>query len=146
MMKPEIQEFEKVESAQGYDIHEVMNFICEKYGFDCYDVFDSGSHFDKWCDKKGYGQKDSEGKKRSSSNLWFAEYSQDKEGLTKCPEYVSVLDWFIDKYMPDQTYNEFDVSIVDFGKPDTPEYMKEFAHYLFAEFGTELNLVLSFED
>lgn len=146
MNKPEIQEFEKVESAQGYDIHEVMNFISEKYGFDCYDVFDSGSHFNKWCDSKGYGKTDPAGKERSSSNIWFAEYQKDPEGNAKCPQYATVIDWFIDKHMPDQTYNEFNVDIADFAGAEVPDYMKEFAHYLFAEFGTELTLVLSFED
>ena len=59
---------------------------------------------------------------------------------------MNVLDWFIEKYMPDQRYNEFYVDITDFAGNDVPEYMKEFAHYLFAEFGTELTLVLSFDD
>ena len=145
-MKPEIQEFSHCEEATGYDIHEVMNFISEKYGMDCYDIYDSGSHFNKWCDSKGYGETDPQGKLRSASNVWFAEYQADPHGYAVCPKYVNVLDWFIEKHMPDQRYNEFYVDITDFAGNDVPEYMKEFAHYLFAEFGTELTLVLSFDD
>lgn len=146
IMKPQIQNFEKVESAEGFDIHEVMNYISEKYNFDCYDVYNSHKHFDTWCDSKGYGEIDPEGKRRSSSNIWFAEYNQDPKGMKLCPKYVNVLDWFVEKYMPDQTYNEFHITEKTFSGKKIPQHMKTFAQYLFTEFGENVTLVLSHED
>lgn len=143
--KPEILEFVDTKSYTGYDIHEVMNFISEKYGFDCYDVYDSGSHFDKWCDKKHYGDVDPEGKKRSHSNIWFKEYQRDKEGEAQCPKYVSVLDWFIEENLPDQEINEFEVNFEDLNNEKSPDYIKDFAYFFFAEFDDNTKLILSFE-
>ena len=145
IQKPDYLKFTEIKNYEGYDIHEVMNFIGEKYGFDCYDVYDSGNHFDKWCNKKHYGEIDSEGKKRSESNIWFKEYQNDAEGEVKCPKFLSVLDWFIEKNLPDQEINEFEVNFEELNNETSPDYIKDFAYVFFAEFPSGTKLILTFE-
>lgn len=43
------------------------------------DFANARSHFDEWCDAKGYGEYDIEGKHRGSSKIWFAEFDKDVE-------------------------------------------------------------------
>lgn len=143
-MKPEIQIFEHVESSEGYDIHAVMKFIGDKYNIDCYDFYNSLSHFDKWADEKGY--KEPEGKKCSSNQIWYAEYIKDPKGDALRPPYKEVMTWYVDKYMPDQNINEMIMLKKDFVKKKLPEHIKIFSDYVFAEFGENVTLVLIRED
>ena len=143
--KPEFLDFTDSQNYKGYDIHEVMNFITEKYGFNCYDVYGSLTHFDQWCNKKYYGDIDPEGKKRSDSNIWFKEYQKDADGEVKCPKFKTVIDWFIEKNLPEEKINQFDVKFEDLNSVNSPDYIKDFAYFYFAEFDDNTNLILSFE-
>lgn len=64
-----------------YDFIEMCREIDRVLGYDqrtCGKHFfpDTGN-FDDWCATKGYGDVDSEGKDRGSSQIWFAEYQND---------------------------------------------------------------------
>lgn len=132
-------------TEKAYDVHDVMNYIDAKYGSDCYDVFGSGKHFDAWCDAQGYGQKDPEGKKRSHSNIWFAEYQKNPDGQAKCPPYETVLDQL------DKVYCIYaqPVIVFDFDKAEfsnSSDYMKEFAERVEKEFGDAVRMGNDIDD
>lgn len=57
-------------------------------GYDIRNWYKNSSHFDKWCNKKGYGKTDPAGNGRGSSQIWYAEYKADPEGEIKCPPYI----------------------------------------------------------
>ena len=73
------------ENIQYLDYHDCCYYLEKKYGVDYHDWAKSGFHFNKWADAKGYEKKDSEGKDRSSSQVWFAEYKKDPKGMKARP-------------------------------------------------------------
>lgn len=81
-----------------YLLSDVIVQIGELLQLDPYDLYNSSNHFNHWCDQNGYGQFDSENKKRSQSNIWFAEYKKDKKGESDCPPYLSIIDIFVDEH------------------------------------------------
>jgi hypothetical protein len=145
-MKPKMQTFTSHKRVKGFDIHEVMNFITNKYQFNCFDIFGSLTHFDNWCDQKGYGQKDPVGEKRGSSQIWFSEYQKDAKGEVLRPEFADVIGWFIHYYLPESDLAEFDLNQIDFSDPTIPDYIKEFYGYVLKDFGqknSDITLVLN---
>lgn len=66
-----------------------------------YDFNGANLHFYKWCDKKGYGEKDGAGKQRGSSQIWYKEYQNDPEGEAACPEVLNFLDFAAEQYLFD---------------------------------------------
>jgi hypothetical protein len=141
--KPTIGHFDGT-VAVGYDIHEVMLYVEHRYQLHCYDVFESGKHFDKWCDAKGYGDKDPAGKKRDQSNIWFAEYQDDPHGNEDRPPLVTVLDWLDRKY--DIYAHEVKAfQMIDDDFDNAPAHMKEFAKHVKKLFGFDEFFVHSFD-
>lgn len=86
------------------DFNPFMKLIEDKYGFDYRDM--AGKYSDKnpnkfgnWCDRKGYGQYDSEGKHRGSSQIWYKEYQED-ESVTDVP-YLDGWHYFLSYHFDD---------------------------------------------
>ena len=80
-----------------FDWNECTAFIEDKYGINTRDYRRSHNQFDEWCDVKGYGQKDSQGEDRGSSQLWYAEFQCEIEsGKVKERPYQDFWHWIID--------------------------------------------------
>jgi hypothetical protein len=144
MKKPSLKRYDDV---KAYDVHDVMNFIDAKYGSNCYDVFESGKHFDLWCFKQGHGEKDPAGKPRSESKIWYAEYENHPEGSAKRPQFKAVLDW-LDRVYDIYTHKAttFTFRKVDFPVRHSPEYITEFVDRVIAEFGDNVEMGHDFDD
>lgn len=99
----------KYEGKTIFNLCKVLYILQEIHKVDFWDYYNSGSDFDNWCNLKGYGKKDPEGKKRSASNIWFKEYQEEISNCVwKRPPYCP----FIDMFMED---------IQDLGRDDTDE-------------------------
>lgn len=81
-----------------FDYHECIEFLEQKHNVDFRDWAKSHGHFNSWCDKKGLGQLDPEGKLRGSSQIWFAQYSKDPKGMANRPPYQDFWHFLIDLY------------------------------------------------
>ncbi len=100
----------KSKTIEVYDWFDIQAEICKEMNIDesqFRDFKDSGCHFYKWCDSKGYGNKDPEGKSRGSSQIWFKEYNQSPEGEASRPEYIDFWHLAINKsVIPDEMHND----------------------------------------
>ena len=94
-----------------YDFIEMCNEIDKVLG---YDQRECGKHFypetgkfDDWCNSKGYGEEDSEGLHRGSSQIWFKEYQQDilEEKWLDTP-YMDFWHWQMDNCIGDDFSND----------------------------------------
>lgn len=92
------EEFNTSKGEKVFMFHKVINHMGKKLKVDPYDFYNSSVHFDNWCDLKGYGNKDPDGKKRSHSNIWYLEYQKDIDGKIKCPPHVCIMNVFADTY------------------------------------------------
>ncbi len=81
-----------------YDYHDLVEYLQTKYKANLHDFAKSHRHFGQWCDRKGLPKTDPEGKDRSSSQVWFAEYKADPEGEATCPPYQNFWHWMIERY------------------------------------------------
>ena len=82
---------------QPYDFSDLQDELKAR-GIDAYDVFKRCGSFDKWCNRKGYGKIDPEGKHRGSSQIWFAEYKVDPDGACKEPPHANLWHWFLNTF------------------------------------------------
>ncbi len=107
-----------------YNFYELNDKVDDELGFNsrhCGKHFypDSGT-FDEWCDSKGYGKVDSEGKNRSSSNIWFKEYEEDAEW--KQVPYMDFWHWQLEScFLNDvrnDNYNKLYVGLDEFRGAD----------------------------
>lgn len=98
MKKPELVVERK--TLTYIDYHNAIRYIEKKYNINTRDYLNSGSHFGKWADSKGYGpkDKDAEGKDRSNSKIWYAEYQADPAGGPARPAYQDFWHWVVDRY------------------------------------------------
>jgi hypothetical protein len=83
----------KTKTMTVYDWFDIQNKICEIMGINedqFRDLKGSDDHFYKWCDSKGYVEKDPEGKCQGSSQIWFKEYNQAPDGAAACPEHCDL--------------------------------------------------------
>lgn len=80
-----------------YDFSDLEDDL-NKQGIQAYDVFQHSGSFDRWCDRKGYGHSDPEGKHRGSSQIWFAEYQNDPEGACKEPPRLNLWHWLLNQF------------------------------------------------
>ncbi len=80
--------------TEPYDFSDLDDEL-KALGVNVYDVFKRTGSFDRWCDRKGYGQTDPEGKHRGSSQIWFAEYKACPDGDCKEPPYANLWHWFL---------------------------------------------------
>lgn len=92
------EEFKTSDGEKVFMLHKVINHMGKKLEVDPFDFYNSSVHFDKWCDLKGYGNKDPDGKKRSHSNIWYLEYQKDINGKVKHPPHVCIMNVFADTY------------------------------------------------
>lgn len=132
---------------EAYDVHDVMNYIDHKYASNCYDVLNSGLHYDKWCIMQGFGNIDPAGKKRRESNIWFAEYKKHPEGEATRPPLKTVLDRLdivYDIYAHKMTTFEFCKD--DFRLHSGTDFMTEFAERVVKEFGDQCKMGHDFDD
>ena len=107
------KELEKVsyqhEGKTIFNLWSVLYILQDVHKVNFWDYCNSDADFDNWCNLKGYGKKDSEGKARRASNIWFKEYQEDiSNGVFKKNLYCP----FIDMFMED---------IQDLGNDDTDE-------------------------
>lgn len=125
----------------AYDYHEVFEYIQEKYGVDVNDFAGSGGHFDTWCDARGYGETDPEGKRRGSSNIWFAEYRRASDGEAKCPPYQNFTHWLADV---EEMHNgaDFTVNVGYHLGQNIPDYVRTILGYLRTEFGDDIPMYI----
>ena len=87
----------KPKVLKALDWQECTEFIEEKYKIQTRDYANSRAQFGEWCDAKGYSDKPPDGKDRSSSQRWFAEYQDDiKAGRIKKREYRDFWHWLIE--------------------------------------------------
>lgn len=115
------------------DFHELMDVVCNKHGYDFRDMASSHGHFYKWCDARGLGQTDPDGKHRGASQIWFAEYKAAPDGEVTCPPYHDVWHWLLDGPFEDLdrggitefAIDDWIVEAADAGEDDyyyTPDY------------------------
>jgi hypothetical protein len=111
------------------DYHDMMEYLEEKYNFNARgfsgipSTIDLDRHFDKWCDKHGLPQKDSEGKHRSSSQEFYTQYKEAEDGEKAKPPYMDF--WhYLCEYNDDNVRNGGYIHIprtVDTSKDPSPE-------------------------
>lgn len=142
-----------VEEKTALNLWKILYRLQDIYQVNFWDYYDSGSDFDKWCDSKGYGEIDPDGKERSKSNIWYAEQQKDiKEGLWVSPEYCCFIDMFMDDIQDlgnDETNEVYTVyldfmlerakeeDLKQFGKED---YRTKLAKILVDEFGESIDV------
>ena len=83
--------------SEVYDFTDLTRDF-KSQGIDVYDVFGRSGAFDKWCDSKGYGQTDPDGKHRGSSQIWFGEYQRCPQGAAKEPPHANLWHWFLNTF------------------------------------------------
>lgn len=85
-------------SSEGktvFNLWQILYILQKKHKVDFWDYYQSGSNFDNWCDSKGYGKKDPQGKRRGESNIWFKEWKKDiQNGNWKETPYCPFIDMF----------------------------------------------------
>lgn len=114
-------------TIQVYDWFEIQNEICQAMNITEHafrDLKESHNHFNKWADDKGYrkNKKDSDGKDRNSSNIWYQEYMNDPTGDAMRPEYCDLWHVALKTIVPDDMHND---SIVTMYPLDDFEEEKE---------------------
>jgi hypothetical protein len=83
---------------QAYDYHACADYIEKKHGIQLRDYAvrpGEKDHFAAWCDARGYGKIDPDGKARGSSQRWFAEYNTDPNGVVKAPPHWDFWHWLV---------------------------------------------------
>jgi hypothetical protein len=84
------------------DYHDMMEYLEDKYNFKergfsgIPSTMDVDKHFNKWCDKHGLPQKDSEGKYRSSSQEFYTQYKEAEDGEKTKPPYMDFWHYLCD--------------------------------------------------
>ena len=93
-MKETLAKPEPNEAGQ-FAYTELIQYLEGKYDFDAEGSADCTSHFEKWADAQGYTERkrDSEGKHRRSSNIWYEEYQSDPAGAASRPPVKSFRRW-----------------------------------------------------
>lgn len=111
------------------DYHEMMDYLEEKYNFKARGFsgipssVDVDNHFTNWCNKHGLPQKDSEGKHRNSSQLFYTQYKEAEDGEKTKPPYMDFWHYLCD-YNEDNVRNGGYIIIprtVDTSKDPSPE-------------------------
>lgn len=129
--------FDTENGDKVYNLFDILNYMNSYKKLNYWDAKGYDGDFDRWCDSKNYPKLDPEGKKRSQSNIWFAEQQKEiKEGLWDKPQYCCFIDVFvdilnttmlIDEYLRGDEYEELDLEyLVKYSKEkDIQEYKKE---------------------
>jgi len=105
-MKSKTIKSQKIEVYNWYDIQDeickVMGITKEEFR----DLKKRHSHFNTWCDSKGYGNSDPEGKDRGSSQIWFQEYQNASDGSIAQPEYCDLWHLALKSVIPGEMRND----------------------------------------
>ncbi len=108
-----------------YDWFDIQDEICKCMGIkenQFRDLKESHGHFNKWCDSKGYGKKDPEGKDRNSSQIWYGEYQEAADGVVARPPYYDLWHVALKSVVPNNMCNDSIVTMVAIEDyDDTPE-------------------------
>jgi len=87
-------------AIKAWDYREIVDYIQNKHGVDLRDYagkFSGKNSFGSWCDSKGYGQIDPDGKNRGESHIWCREFNQDvAEGKWIESPYLDFWHWIMD--------------------------------------------------
>lgn len=123
----------KSKTYTRYDWYDIQAKICELMNISeerFRDYYDNGSHFYKWCDARGYGKTDPEGKTRGSSNIWYKEYNEAPDGYTVCPPYVDLWHYALVTVIPEDMSNDTTVTMFQYDEEelegDEPQYYTDF--------------------
>lgn len=105
----------------------MMGITKEQFG----DLHNSHSHFYTWCDAKGYGQTDPEGKSRGSSQIWFKEYQNDPTGNAARPPYCNFWHVALGTVVPGEMHNDSIVTMhaLEEYPEDKEEYIENFGEW-----------------
>jgi hypothetical protein len=103
-----------------------------------YDLNKSNLHFYDWCDKKGYTKNyrgvDKQGHEAGSSQIWFKEYNQAKDGLAQQPESLNFWSYCFDHYLCDSSSNFFYFD-KNYDLSGHPQWIKQVYLEICQEFG-----------
>ncbi len=116
----------KPQTIQVYNWYDIQNEICKVMGIkreQFRDLKNRHSHFNTWCDAKGYGLKDPKGKDRGSSQVWYKEYTESPDGSAVQPEYCDLWHLALKHVVPENMTNDSVVTmyaVEDY--EDDPEY------------------------
>jgi hypothetical protein len=98
----------KSKKMEVYDWFDIQNEICKEMGIKEYqfrDLNNSNQHFQIWCNAKGYGAKDPDGKDCGSSQIWFKEYTESPDGEAIRPPYCDLWQLTLEKVLFNNVYN-----------------------------------------
>lgn len=101
----------KNKKLKFYDFFDLVETVDKKIGYDQRSAgkhfFPDTGNFTDWHKLKGYGQKDSEGKHPSSSQIWFSEYQKEiSEGVWKDTPYLDFWHWQMDNCFSSELSND----------------------------------------
>lgn len=140
---------------EAFNLWKILYRLQDMYKVNFWDFYDNDNDFDRWCNSKGYPQKDPVGKKRSESNIWFKEQQEDiKNGKWIEAKYCPFIDMFMydieDLGNTDMNDTVYTVNFSDmlerakkedyeeFGKDD---YRVKLTNILLSEFGEKINVI-----
>lgn len=122
----------KPQTKNFYNLMEMCDEVDNLLGFSqrgCGKVFypDTGT-FDDWHKEKGLPKIDPEGKEKSSSQLWYAEYMKEvKEGKWNETPYLDFWHWQLDNTLPESfrndSYSQVYVGLDSYIMKDAPDWV-----------------------
>lgn len=123
-----------IQQDDVYDYHQVFDYLNQKYDMDICDFANSHSHFNIWCDSRGYGKTDPKGNSRNASQIWFAEYQSAPDGAAQCPPYLNFSHWLADNYnLNNGAY--FEVEVAEHLEEEIPDFVRIILERMRTEFG-----------
>jgi hypothetical protein len=140
---PKLGDFIVYCEEPGVDYEQHMRELEKKYNITVRDYARTHPQFGEWCDKKGYGQIDPEGKHRGSSQVWFKQFNEDESEIKR--PYQDFWHWMLE-YVLDQV-NFFNGAVIELSWPEVlthaeaqnfdNEWVREIIRLLIQEHGTE---------
>jgi hypothetical protein len=98
-----------------------------------YDYLNSAAYFDKWCNKKGYPQKDKFGFMRGESKLFYSEFTIDPEGKIRQPKRLNFLSYAAENLIFDPQY-VFGKIKSENDHPEAPAWVQACLKLIYNEF------------
>jgi hypothetical protein len=98
MSKPKVERV--VQEKLNYN--DLINWLEKKYNFKSRgftgipSMLNYENHFNDWCNKHGLPQKDSEGKHRGSSQIFWKQYNEAEDGERTRPPYLDYWHYLVD--------------------------------------------------
>ncbi len=105
-----------VSEEDGQDVFNIFPLIHEisaREGINLDDMKNSSDNFELWCEHNNLPDIDSEGKSRSSSHIWYAQYEQEiRNNIWFRPEHCSFLAFLTDHHTC--IFDEIDTMYLDY--------------------------------